>query len=149
MTERSFSCTSSGRVTELRRILETALYAVDLDAAESFYAGVLGLEVESKVDGRHVFLRCGDAMLLVFDPEATARAAGPVPAHGAVGPGHVAFAVADAELDDWVARLRGHGVEIEADVAWPGGGRSIYFRDPAGNSLELATPRIWGIVLDT
>jgi catechol 2,3-dioxygenase-like lactoylglutathione lyase family enzyme len=25
------------------------------------------------------------------------------------------------------------------------GGRSIYFRDPSGNSLEFAEPRIWGI----
>ncbi|MGZ4317596.1 MAG: VOC family protein [Gaiellaceae bacterium] len=132
-------------MTELRGILETALYAADLDAAEDFYVRVLRLEVESKVDGRHVFLRCGDAMLLVFDPNATSRAAGPVPAHGATGPGHVAFAVADADLDDWAAKLRDHGVEIEADLTWPDGGRSIYFRDPAGNSLELATPRIWGI----
>lgn len=132
-------------MTELLGVLETALYAADLDAAEDFYVRVLGLELESKVDGRHVFLRCGDAMLLVFDPAATSRAAGPVPAHGTAGPGHVAFAVADEDLDGWAARLQGHGVEIEADLTWPGGGRSIYFRDPAGNSLELATPRIWGI----
>ena len=32
---------------------------------------------------------------------------------------------------------------IEADFEWPGGGRSIYFRDPAGNCLEFAEPRIW------
>ena len=37
------------------------------------------------------------------------------------------------------------GVEIEVDYLWPGGGRSIYFRDPAGNSLEFAEPSIWGL----
>jgi catechol 2,3-dioxygenase-like lactoylglutathione lyase family enzyme len=132
-------------VTELLGVLETALYAADLDAAADFYGRVLGLEIESQVEGRHVFLRCGDGMLLVFDPRTTSRATGPVPAHGAAGPAHVAFAVADAGLDAWAARLRDQGVEIEADLEWPGGGRSIYFRDPAGNSLELATPRIWGI----
>jgi catechol 2,3-dioxygenase-like lactoylglutathione lyase family enzyme len=131
-------------VTEIQGVLETALYARDLDAAADFYTRVLGLEIESKVEGRHVFLRCGHAMLLVFDPEATAHPQGPVPAHGATGPGHIAFAVPDEDMDAWPARLGALGVEIESDVVWPGGGRSLYFRDPAGNSVELATPRIWG-----
>jgi len=131
-----------GRVVD---VLETALYSTDLAAAEDFYARVLGLELESKEPGRHVFFRCGRGMLLVFDPAATSRS-GPVPAHGAAGPGHVAFAVEDDEaLATWPERLQGAGVEVEADVQWPGGGRSIYFRDPAGNSLELTTPRIWGL----
>jgi catechol 2,3-dioxygenase-like lactoylglutathione lyase family enzyme len=132
-------------VTELHGILETALYASDLDAAADFYSRILGLEVESRVERRHVFLRCGDAMLLVFDPDATSGPSGPVPSHGARGPGHVAFAVDDEDLDAWAGRFAELGVEIEADLAWPGGGRSVYIRDPAGNSIELATPRIWGI----
>jgi catechol 2,3-dioxygenase-like lactoylglutathione lyase family enzyme len=141
LTEHRLACTA---VTEIQGVLETALYARDLDAAADFYTRVLGLEIESKVEGRHVFLRCGHAMLLVFDPEATAHAHGPVPAHGATGPGHIAFAVPDEDMDAWPARLGALGVEIESDVVWPGGGRSLYFRDPAGNSVELATPRIWG-----
>ncbi len=128
-------------------ILETAIYASDLDAAESFYRDVLGLPFDSKVAGRHVFFRCGDAMFLVFNPTATAVKAGDAPTHGALGPGHVAFAV-DGELEPWLERLAEHGVEIEASVEWPGGGRSIYFRDPGGNSVELATPSIWGIGMD-
>jgi catechol 2,3-dioxygenase-like lactoylglutathione lyase family enzyme len=36
-------------------------------------------------------------------------------------------------------------VEIEADFHWPAGGRSIYFRDPSGNSLEFAEPKIWNL----
>ena len=36
-------------------------------------------------------------------------------------------------------------IEIEKDVTWPNGGRSIYFRDAAGNCLELASPLIWGM----
>jgi hypothetical protein len=36
-------------------------------------------------------------------------------------------------------------VAIEADFEWPKGGRSIYFRDPAGNCLEFAEPKIWGL----
>ena len=122
-------------------VLETALYARDLDAAENFYARILGLEIESKVPGRHLFLRCGGGMVLVFDPEATARGTGPVPPHGAMGPGHIAFAVDD--LAAWPERLGAAGVDLEADLEWPNGGRSLYIRDPAGNSVELTTPGIW------
>jgi len=128
-----------------RGVLETALYTDDLDAAERFYRDVLELELDSKAPHRHVFLRCGEGMLLLFDPRATATQTGEVPAHGATGPGHVAFSVDEGELAAWERRLEQRGVEIEARVDWPGGGRSIYFRDPAGNSLELTSPRIWGI----
>ena len=44
-------------------ILESALYVTDLDAAEAFYRDVLGLERIAKVDGRHVFFRCGRGVL--------------------------------------------------------------------------------------
>ena len=125
-------------------ILETSLYADDLHDAEVFYSTVLELELDSKADGRHLFFKCGQAMLLIFNPKATAAATGPVPRHGAHGPGHVAFSVAADDLDAWVAQIESRGVEVEARVDWPGGGRSIYFRDPAGNSLELTTPQIWG-----
>ena len=127
-----------------REILETCLYAEDLDAAERFYTEVLGLERIARVEGRHVFFRCGGRVFLVFDPAAT-LAGERIPGHGAHGPGHVAFAAAAGELEGWRAHLRAKGVEIEQEVEWPGGGRSIYFRDPAGNSVEVGTPRIWGI----
>jgi catechol 2,3-dioxygenase-like lactoylglutathione lyase family enzyme len=129
-------------------ILETALYAGDLEAAEAFYRDTLGLSVDSKVAGRHVFLRCGSAMLLVFNPDATAVPGGVAPAHGAHGPGHVAFAIDEGAFDSWLGRLARHGVEVEELVDWPSGGRSIYFRDPGGNSIELTTPRIWGLLPD-
>lgn len=131
-------------------VLETCLYAADLAAAERFYGEVLGLAPFARVAGRHAFFRCGGAMLLVFDPAVTATTPGavggvPVPAHGAAGAGHVAFAVAEAALAGWEARLAAAGVAIEARIDWPGGGRSLYVRDPAGNSVELATPRIWAL----
>jgi catechol 2,3-dioxygenase-like lactoylglutathione lyase family enzyme len=128
-------------------ILETALYAPDLDAAEAFYGGVLGLERATRAGDRHVFFRLGTAMLLVFNPAETERPPTglPVPPHGARGPGHLAFAATAEELDRWRARLEAAGIAIEADFRWPGSGaRSIYVRDPAGNSVEFAEPRLWG-----
>ena len=130
-------------------ILETVLYARDLAASETFYRDVLGLDPFARADGRHLFYRCGDQVLLIFNPDATrmpaAAGALPVPPHGADGEGHVCFRAALAEIDTWRARLAAKGVAIEADFEWPGGGRSIYFRDPAGNCLEFAEPRIWGL----
>ena len=126
------------------RVLETILYVDDLDAAERFYGEVLGLELDSRKDGLFVFFRCGESMLLLFEPGAASTGRN-VPAHGSRGPGHACFAVAEDALDDWKARLEAAGVAIEQEMAWPRGGRSFYFRDPAGNSLELATPRIWGL----
>jgi catechol 2,3-dioxygenase-like lactoylglutathione lyase family enzyme len=133
------------RHMQAREILETCLYASDLEAAERFYAGVLGLERIAKVEGRHVFFRCGGRVFLVFNPAKTAEDGGLVPTHGATGPGHACFAVAEKEMGAWRVHLHARGIAIETEVDWPGGGRSIYVRDPAGNSVELGTPRIWGI----
>jgi len=128
----------------VREILETSVYAEDLAAAERFYAEVLGMERIARVPGRHVFFRCGARVFLVFRASRT-RERGLLPSHGAEGAAHMAFAVAHDEVDAWRAHLAGHGVEIETELKWPRGGHSIYFRDPAGNSIELATPAIWGI----
>ncbi len=130
-------------------ILETALYVSDLEAAEAFYGGVLGLETIVKVEGRHIFFRCGPGVLLLFNAEATSTPSGnpslPVPPHGAIGPGHACFRVSARNLDTVCKRLASAGIEIEADFLWPNGARSIYFRDPSGNSLECAEPAIWGL----
>ncbi|HEY9514494.1 MAG TPA: VOC family protein [Gemmatimonadaceae bacterium] len=129
-------------------VLETCLYAIDLAAAERFYADVLGLEVFSREPERHVFFRCGDAMFLVFNPTRTSTGTSEVngaavPRHGTSGPGHTAFRIAEHEMPAWRARLSEAGIRLEAEVVWPSGGRSLYLRDPAGNSVELATPAIW------
>lgn len=126
-------------------VLETCLYVDDLVAAEQFYGELLGLAFVSRQADRHVFFRCGPAMLLLFDPSVSSDASSEIPSHGALGPGHVAFAISHTELEEWMTRLEQYGVAIERQVTWPNGGRSIYFRDPAGNSLELATRDLWGM----
>lgn len=133
--------------------LESALYADDLEAATAFWQGVMGLRAFQTVAGRHVFFRVAEdprpQVLLVFRPGATARppdpsARLPVPPHGARGPRHFCLAVAPDTMDQWRDHLQASDVAIEADFRWPNGARSIYVRDPAGNSVELADAAIWG-----
>ena len=130
-------------------VLEAALYADDLNAARAFYGGIMGLREIVSVDGRHVFFEAGKTVLLIFNPEATAAPPGnpdlPVPPHGARGPGHLCFSAPAAKIDAWRDRLTAAGVPTEADFNWPNGARSLYFRDPAGNSLEIAEPRLWSL----
>jgi catechol 2,3-dioxygenase-like lactoylglutathione lyase family enzyme len=126
-------------------LLETGVYADDLDQAERFYREVLGLRVWGKEAGRHVFFQVGDRdMLLVFRAESTLRG-DHLPAHGARGPGHFALGIAPEDLDGWRQWLQQHQVAIEHEESWPHGGHSLYFRDPAGNALELVTPGVWGL----
>jgi catechol 2,3-dioxygenase-like lactoylglutathione lyase family enzyme len=128
-------------------VLETVLYAKDLVATEAFYGYVLDMVPFAKMPDRHLFYRCGNQVVLIFNPEATRVPppphALPVPPHGMEGEGHICFRASASDIDAWRSRLAQQGVAIEADFEWPGGGRSIYFRDPAGNCLEFAEPRIW------
>ena len=131
-------------------VLESALYVTDLEVAEVFYAEVLGLPVIAKVAERHVFFRCGGGVVLLFNADATRNppapdAKLPVPPHGTVGQGHLCFAASAEEITRWKSHLESRNIVIEADFEWPNGGRSIYLRDPSGNSIEFAEPRIWGI----
>lgn len=124
-------------------IVESALYVDDLAAAVAFYGQVLGLEPWGHDPERHAFFQVGGRMLLLFLPEATLRGE-LLPPHGGHGPGHVALGIPAEEYELWKERLAAHGVAIEQELTWPLGGRSLYFRDPAGNSLELITPGVWG-----
>ncbi|HLJ97110.1 MAG TPA: VOC family protein [Gemmataceae bacterium] len=129
----------------IQAITETAIYVDDLDAAEDFYRRILGLRVLGKDPGRQVFFQVGDRnVLLAFLPEATLQA-GMLPPHGAKGPGHFALGIERQSLDACRQHLESQGVTIEQEVDWPRGGQSIYFRDPAGNLVELVTPGIWGL----
>jgi catechol 2,3-dioxygenase-like lactoylglutathione lyase family enzyme len=130
-----------------KAILETSLYVDDLDRAIAFYEGVLGLRrIEDGyfAGGRGAALQVGVGLsvLLLFRADIT-RDGGELPAHGTTGAGHVAFRVEPEELPHWRQRLREQGVRIEREFAFGDHPPSIYFRDPDGNSLELAVADIW------
>jgi catechol 2,3-dioxygenase-like lactoylglutathione lyase family enzyme len=124
---------------------ETVLYGDDVPALADFYGRVIGLRPLPGADGDSAALRfpTGDSVLLLFRPDYAATPGRGVPTHGARGPGHVAFRVGPGTLDRWRARLGELSVAIELERPWARGGRSIYVRDPAGNSVELVEGVIW------
>ena len=95
-------------------ILETTLCVKDIEAMEAFYRDVLGFEPFAKVEGRHLFYRCGDQVFLIFNADAARRppmsGALPVPPHGVYGAGHVCFRASSEELEAWRKKLQGKGI---------------------------------------
>ena len=132
---------------KLDRVLETALYVDDLGRAADFYEDVLGLPALTSDKRFRAYDVGGLSVLLVFQRGATLETVrmpgGTIPPHDGHGPLHIAFAVGKDELAEWERRLTERGVAIEGRTDWSRGGRSIYFRDPDGHLLELATPGLW------
>ena len=130
----------------IRRLLETALYADDVARTAAFYQQLLGRAPMLQSD-RLVAFDAGEAtVLLIFHrghAQALPTAGGLVPGHDGAGPVHIAFAIDRSDVGPWESRLGALGVSIESRVTWESGGVSIYFRDPDGRSVELATPGLW------
>ena len=126
----------------LSQILETCLYAKDLDAAEVFYTKLFGREPYAVDGGHFVFYKLDGCMLLLFNPD-KCEDNGDIPSHGSRGRGHACFRVEEDELDSWKARLEELNIPLEQEHTWSNGKRSLYFRDPAENSLEIAPWSIW------
>jgi catechol 2,3-dioxygenase-like lactoylglutathione lyase family enzyme len=142
-------------MTSVSRLLETALYVDDLDRSCEFYRRVVGLgpivaTITDNETQNRVFRPLhipGGQVLLLFAKGSTATTAvlpgGTIPPHDGNGRLHLAFAISADELGAWRERLQSHGVAIEGEVVWPRGGTSLYFRDPDGHLVELATPGLW------
>jgi catechol 2,3-dioxygenase-like lactoylglutathione lyase family enzyme len=134
-------------VPKLNAILETALYVADLVRAESFYRDTMGLSC-LYADFRMRAFDVGSRGVLLLFPEGGSlqpieTPGGLIPPHDGRGPAHIAFAIDADALAPWEDHLAASGVAIEGRTRWPRGGISVYFRDPDGHLLELATPGLW------
>jgi catechol-2,3-dioxygenase len=112
-------------------LAEITLETRDLDAMAAFYRDVVGLAVIAHEEDRIWLEVGGGARLGLWTPGEKE--------FGDRGGRHVHFAFAAAApggLDTLTARLRGQDVDVRGPVEHPGGDRSIYFEDPAGNVVE-------------
>ena len=131
----------------LSGILESSLYVADLERSVAFYTGVVGCELFLQDERMCALGVAPGQVLLLFRKGGSAMpteaAGGIIPAHDGDGQLHLCFSAPASERAAWCAQLAAHGVAIESDLRWPHGGRSLYFRDPDGHAIEIATPGLW------
>ena len=134
---------------KLDGVLETALYTDDMERARAFYEDVLELKPIFSDTRLRAYGVAPRSVLLIFRRGAATQTVtipgGTIPGHDGAGPLHVAFAVGKDELAQWEEHLKSRGVAVDGATVWSRGGRSIYFRDPDGHLLELATPGLWSV----
>jgi catechol 2,3-dioxygenase-like lactoylglutathione lyase family enzyme len=130
-------------------ILETALYVADLTRAGEFYRRLFGFGTLLESERLIALDVAGKNVLLLFPRGGTGEPSrvpgGVIPPHGGSGQGHFAFSIAAEDVEPWRRHLESEGVAVESVVEWPGGARSVYFRDPDGNLAELMSPGFWAI----
>ena len=119
---------------------------------KDFYTTILGLEFVSEEKDRFVFLKAGQSMLLIFNPSKTLAgndtSTTQLPSHGAITPPsiiHFALEIDKQNYDNAKHMLNEKNIKIEKEVTWGKGTNSIYFRDPAGNLVEIITPGSWPV----
>ena len=134
------------------RFLESMLWVQDVERAAEFYQNLFGFAVigRSSEPGRLTAMSVGGTQVLLLAKEGgstrpSVTSGGLIPPTVGHGDSHVAFPIAADELAAWEERLKQNDIALESKVSWERGGQSLYFRDPDGNLLELATPGVWPI----
>jgi len=128
-------------------VLETGIYVEDVERSRAFYEDVFGFAPMLREERICVLDVAPRQALILFkrggtlDPVPVGEDF--IPPHDGGGPQHFAFAIAAADYDVWKQYLLEKGIAVESEVKWPAGGRSLYFRDPDGLLVELATPGLW------
>ena len=135
---------------KINKVVETCIYSSDLESMKKFYVGILGLSViqEEEEGDKLIFLKAGKSMLLIFDPLRTNVNNDKLPTHGAMTPPssiHFAMEVEEQDYQPCKELLVRNGIAIEKEVNWNSKTKSLYFRDPAGNLVELITPGSWPV----
>jgi catechol 2,3-dioxygenase-like lactoylglutathione lyase family enzyme len=149
---------------KFNKIVETCIYTSDLQKLKDFYVDGLGLELVSEEKHRSIFLKVGKSMLLIFNPEKTLMAEQYkedkenrkrfdieiFPPHGAITPPsiiHFALEIDKSDYDNSKKVLMANNIKIEKEIIWnEGSAKSIYFKDPSGNLVEIITNNhLWPI----
>ncbi|OWV68927.1 glyoxalase [Rhizobium sp. R339] len=119
------------------RLDHLVLTVADVAATCDFYSRILGMSVETFAEGRKA-LKFGRQKINLHQAghEFEPKAKHPVP-----GSGDLCF-IAETPLADVIAHLLTRGIAIEEGPVERTGAtgrlRSIYFRDPDGNLIEVS-----------
>jgi catechol-2,3-dioxygenase len=125
------------------QIKETCLYVRDLEQAKKFYHETLGLPLINYLPSKHLFLKVGRSVLLLFNPDDSKTKTSPPPHYGE-GKQHFAFEVSQRHYLNVKSEIIGKGIAIVEEVTWKSGEKSFYFNDPEGNVLEIVPDKgIW------
>ncbi|WP_255467910.1 VOC family protein [Reyranella sp. CPCC 100927] len=122
-------------LSQIRQIDYTVIFVRDMDAMRHFYETVMAFPLVRTLGDRWFEYQVGSTTLAL-------RAYGPVfndppPAPGALSL-QMAFRVAPPVVADCAAALEAKGVKLVAPLTdQPWGHRTIFFRDPDGNVLEI------------
>ena len=134
-------------VPKVNRVLETSLYVADIDRSQAFYERLFGFTPMLRDHRMCALAVPGRQVLLLFklggSVQPSETPVGVIPPHDGHGRQHLCFSIDAADFDVWQSYLEESAVAIESRLEWPTGGSSLYFRDPDGHSIEVATPGLW------
>jgi len=120
---------------QIRQIDYTVIFARDMDAMRHFYETVMEFPLLRTLSDRWIEFRVGATTLALTAHGG--RFNDPPPAQGALSL-QLAFRVAPQAVADCAAELEAKGVKLISpltDHAF--GHRTIFFRDPDGNVIEI------------
>ena len=135
-------------IMKINKVVETCIYSSDLESMKKFYVGILGLSVIQEEEDKLIFLKAGKSVLLIFDPLRTSINNDKLPTHGAMTPPssiHFAMEIEEQEYQPCKELLARNGIVIEKEIKWNSNTKSLYFRDPSGNLVELITRGGWPV----
>ena len=119
----------------IRSIDYTVIFARQMSRMREFYGSTMGFPLHRELSPKWVEFRVGSNILALAEP--AARFDDPLPPVGVMSL-QLAFRVAPQEVDACAGTLAERGVAIVSPPAdQPFGHRTLFFRDPDGNVLEI------------
>ncbi len=121
--------------------METSLYVDDLAVSTAYYQRIFGFALNFAADRLVSLAVQPGQVLLLFTKQGSVDL--PRGAHHGDGNLHLAFSVTAEQIEPWRAHLAAHSIALDDEIHWDRGGISLYFRDPDGHLLEVASPGVW------